>query len=206
MCNKSKAKLPKLRYTFEQLANVRWLGGCFRPDGCTFSPDSKQMIIVIDLDGQRNLWLMPTMGGFPVQLTFFKDKTVRRVKWSPVSNQIAFTADQKGNELEQLYLLYLDEEARPQLLIDNPEKRYMLSHWSPDGKFLYYATDDRNPRALDAARIEVIVNKKERLTEEDKILEPRTFVSQGKLSTNKRNIWERPLYYSSLRFGNWETA
>ncbi|MFX0163200.1 MAG: S9 family peptidase [Candidatus Hodarchaeota archaeon] len=179
MSHKNKAKLPKLRYTFEQLANVRWLGGSFRPDGCTFSPDSKQMIIVIDLDGQRNLWLMPTMGGFPVQLTFFKDRTVRRVKWSPVSNQIAFTADHKGNELEQLYLLDLDAEARPRLLIDNPEKRYMLSQWSPDGKFLYFATDDRNPRALDVVRIEVTTGKQERLTEEDKILEPERSSPKG---------------------------
>ncbi len=179
MSNKNKAKLPKLRYTFEQLANVRLIGGSYREDGCTFSPDGKQIVIVIDLDGQRNLWLMPTTGGFPVQLTFFKDQTVRRVKWSPFSNQIAFTADEKGNEFEQLYLLDLDKEARPRLLIDNPEKRYMLSHWSPDGKFLYYATDDRYPRALDVARFEVTTGKKERLTEEDNILTPEPSSPKG---------------------------
>jgi Tol biopolymer transport system component len=149
MRSNSGAQRPKLRYTFEQLANVRRFGGC------AVSSDCKQVAVVADLDGQMNLWLVPAAGGFPVQLTFFKDQTVRDVRWSPVSNQIAFQADRQGNELHQLYLLDLDAGARPRVLIDNPRNRYMLSDWSPDGRYLYYTTDDRDPRSLDAARIDV---------------------------------------------------
>jgi dipeptidyl aminopeptidase/acylaminoacyl peptidase len=154
-------RIPKLKYTFDQLASVR------RMWGYDFSPDGKRMALVTDLDGQLNLWHLPTTGGFPVQLTFFKDQAVRNVKWSPISNQIAFTADEKGNELEQIYLLDLDGGGRPRLLTDNPKRRFFLSAWSPDGKFIFYTTDDRNPTALDVGRIDVSSGKRERITQED---------------------------------------
>ncbi|MCK4385488.1 MAG: S9 family peptidase [candidate division Zixibacteria bacterium] len=154
-------RIPKIKYTFDQLASVR------RMWGYDFSPDGKRMALVTDLDGQFNLWHLPTTGGFPVQLTFFKDQAVRNVKWSPVSNQIAFTVDEKGNELEQIYLLDLDAGGRPRPLTDNPKKRYYLSAWSPDGRFIYYTTDDRNPMALDVGRIEVSSGKREKITQED---------------------------------------
>ncbi len=153
--------ITEMKYTFDQLARVR------RMWGYDFSPDGKRMALVTDLDGQLNLWHLPTTGGFPVQLTFFKDQAVRNVKWSPVSNQIAFTADHKGNELEQIYLLDLDRGGRPRLLTDNPKKRYYLSAWSPDGKYLYYNTDDRNPAAMDVGRIELPSGERVRITQED---------------------------------------
>jgi hypothetical protein len=43
-------KIPKLKYTFDQLASVR------RMWGYDFSPDGKRMALVTDLDGQLNLW------------------------------------------------------------------------------------------------------------------------------------------------------
>ncbi len=159
----SQKKVFKLKYTFDQLASVR------RMWGYDFSPDGKRMALLADLDGQLNLWHLPTTGGFPVQLTFFKDQTVRNVKCSPTSNQIAFSADEKGNELEQIYLLDLDEGGRPHLLTDNLKKRYYLSAWSPDGRFIYYNTDDRNPAAMDVGRIEVSSGRRERITQEDTI-------------------------------------
>jgi dipeptidyl aminopeptidase/acylaminoacyl peptidase len=155
--------MPKMKYTFDQLASVR------RMWTCDFSPDGNRMALVADLDGQLNLWYLSTTGGFPVQLTFFKDQAVRNVRWSPVSNQIAFTADDKGNELEQLYLLDPDRGGRPRLLTDNPKKRYYLSAWSPDGKYIYYNTDERNPAAMDVGRIEVSSGRRERITQDDTI-------------------------------------
>jgi dipeptidyl aminopeptidase/acylaminoacyl peptidase len=206
-----KKRIPKMKYTFDQLARVR------RMWGYDFSPDGKRMALVTDLDGQLNLWLIPTTGGFPVQFTFFKDQTVRNVKWSPVSNQIAFGADEKGNELEQVYLLDLDGGGRPRCLTNNPKKRYYLSAWSPDGKFLYYTTDDRNPKALDVGRIEVSSGKLERLTMEDRLFEARRPSPDGRylpvleffandhytlhlleLSTGKR--WELTPHAGKVRF------
>ena len=209
-------KIPKLKYTFDQLASAR------RMWGYDFSPDGKRMALVTDLDGKLNLWHLPTMGGFPVQLTFFKDQAVRNVKWSPVSNRIAFGADEKGNELEQIYVLDLDGGGRPLCLTNNPKKRYYLSAWSPDGKFIYYTTDDRNPMALDIGRIYVSSGKLERITQEDRLFEARRPSPDGyylpifeffsndhstlhllELSTGKR--WELTPHVGKVRFefGAW---
>jgi len=207
----SQKRIPKIKYTFDQLASVR------RMWGYDFSPDGKRMALVTDLDGQLNLWHLPTTRGFPVQLTFFKDQAVRNVKWSPISNQIAFTADEKGNELEQIYLLDLDGGGQPRLLTDNPKKRFYLSDWSPDGKFIYYNTDDRNPAALDVGRIEVSSAKRDQITQEDTLFFAQRSSPDGRylpiceffandhytlhlleLSTGKR--WELTPHVGKVRF------
>lgn len=157
--------IPRLRYTFEQLANVR------RFHGCTMSSDCKQAAIIADLDGQMNLWLVPAAGGFPVQLTFFKDQTVRDVQWAPVANQIAFQADSQGNELHQLYLLDKDGKAAATLgvspdgvpwvfLFDKDQKAGAILDVSADGT-VNLRLNDKDGKPRDAITVLIKENPPE---------------------------------------------
>ncbi len=137
------------KYTFEQFEAVRQ----FQPT-VAYSPDGTQIAYVDNTSGQMNLWVMPTGGGEPRQLTTFTDHAVREVAWSPDSTQIAFYADHDSDERHQIYIVQA-EGGHPMQLTSaaTAQHTFMGNPWSPDGKTLAYAANDREP-----ATIEVILH------------------------------------------------
>lgn len=69
-----------------------------------WSPDGEYLCFTsidpIDIDDQRykftNLWVVPSQGGKPVNLTEAFDRPVGNVKWSPDSKELYFTAPDHG--------------------------------------------------------------------------------------------------------------
>ena len=136
---------PEPRYTFEQFAAVRR----YQPT-LTFSPDGGQVACVVNTSGQFNLWRQSSEGGFPHQLTLFADQAVREAAWSPDGESIVFTADRDGDEFKQIYTIPA-QGGRPEPLTDALEVRHALAAepWSPDGRSLAYAGNDREPTDQD---------------------------------------------------------
>jgi dipeptidyl aminopeptidase/acylaminoacyl peptidase len=100
-----------------------------------------------------NLWLMPTGGGTPKQITHFTEHAVREIAWSPDGKRIAFYADHDSDERHQIYAVEVNG-GQPQKLTtaENAQHTFMGNPWSPDGKLLAYAANDRDP-----ATVEVIL-------------------------------------------------
>jgi dipeptidyl aminopeptidase/acylaminoacyl peptidase len=134
------------RYTFEQFMAIRR----YQPT-LSFSPDGSEVAYVTNTSGQFNLWRQSSGGGYPHQLTTFEDQSVRHVAWSPDGQTILFTADREGDEFHQVYRI----PARggwPEPLTDAPEAQHYLASvdaWSPDGRAVAYAGNDREPTEQD---------------------------------------------------------
>jgi dipeptidyl aminopeptidase/acylaminoacyl peptidase len=73
--------------------------------GPAFSPDGRFVAYLCNTTGTPQAWLIPTVGGDPVQLTFGND-AVRSVDFSPTRHELVFSVDAGGNERTQLFHLF----------------------------------------------------------------------------------------------------
>jgi len=62
--------------TIEKLYMTRLIGGA------DWSPDGKSVVFVSNISGRNNLWLVPSDGGWPTQLTVSDQRQTAPV-WSP---------------------------------------------------------------------------------------------------------------------------
>ncbi len=113
----------------------------------SFSPDGERVAFIGDYTGAPELWAVPVEGGWPDQLTFFRDR-VMTGRYSPLRDEILVGRDVGGNEREQLFLLR-EEGADLDQLTDAPDAIHTFGAWSPDGERLAYSSNARNPFFFD---------------------------------------------------------
>ena len=61
-----------------------------RSSSPSFSPDGKRIAFISDLSGTPQIWVVPSQGGWPQQVTNGIDPVTLAV-WSPSSDTLAFT-------------------------------------------------------------------------------------------------------------------
>jgi len=138
-----------MQYTFEQFAAVRNYGSL------TFSPDGQWVAYTTNASGQFNVWKQPVAPGpdgpqMPIQLTALTDDATRQVFWSPDGSRLLTMADRHGTENFQLYTIPA-EDGWLYPLTEQPTVRHELGGqpFSPDGKRIAYASNERNPADFD---------------------------------------------------------
>lgn len=92
------------------------------------------MITVIS--GYPELWVVPTGGGWPDQLTF--DRRVSplgEVAWSPDGTQIAYMADRDGDESFEIHAVPA-AGGEPRVMVAHPGRRAYLGNWHKTGAVL----------------------------------------------------------------------
>lgn len=116
------------------------------------SPDGKTVAYADDRSGQFNVVVERIDGGDPKRLTSFTDHAVKRITWHPDGRTLYFAADIDGRENMQLFRIGADGSGLA-ALTDTPEATFYLDTpcrpFSPDGRRLAYAADDRDPRVQD---------------------------------------------------------
>ena len=137
--------MARRKYPFEQFTAVRHI------HGLTFSPDGREVAYITNTSGQFNLWKQSVGGGWPWQLTAFEEETLRSVAWAPDGKRFVFTADRHGTEFHQLYELEIPG-GWPVQLTDAPNVQHNFSSegFSPDGRAIVYANNERSPADMDA--------------------------------------------------------
>jgi dipeptidyl aminopeptidase/acylaminoacyl peptidase len=163
----------KPKYSFEQLVNVRaYQGSAAGPPVLQLHPDGKSLIYATNTSGQFNLWWQAASGGYPRQLTAFTDRTVRQAAFSPDGEQIVFTADNDGNEFHQIFLMPASGGQHEQITDAAPPGQHFLAGepWSPDGKRIAYAANDRVPMDFDVCILDVKTRRVTRHEAEGKFL------------------------------------
>ena len=146
------ARIPLVEDDEVELAVARMakVGSASSP---SFSPDGSRIAFVTNISGLPQVWTMPTAGGYPSLVTSFDDP-VGFVTWSPDGQWLAFNVAPGGGFNEQIYV------ARPngtelRRLTDGGKAGNFLDGWSPDGRFIAFSSNRRDPSARDSYLVDV---------------------------------------------------
>lgn len=140
-------------------------------DAVAMAPDGSAVAYVADDGGQLNLVLQPLDGSAPRPLTDGTEWSVRQVAWSPDSATLFYAADRDGDEYYQLFQVTADGTA-PAQLTDAPKAQHYLADEpvSPDGRWLAYAGNDREPADQDVLLRDLRTGEVRRLLEPGGVL------------------------------------
>ncbi len=116
--------------TIEKLYMTRAVGAT------AWSPDGKQIAFISNISGRNNLWVVPSEGGWPVQLTV-SDQRQDSPAWSPDGRRIAFVSDHDGNEQWDIFVV-TPANGTVTNLTNTPDIAEESPAWSPDGRWLAY--------------------------------------------------------------------
>ncbi|HKD98229.1 MAG TPA: S9 family peptidase [Micromonosporaceae bacterium] len=125
----------------------------YRPDRrfqptVAVSPDGNQVAYSDNLSGQYNLVLSPITGGPDRRLTSYTDASVRDIRWTPDGRWLIFAADANGDEFYQVRRISADG-GEIESLTDTEGVQYALADVSPDGRWIAYGGNDREPQDQD---------------------------------------------------------
>jgi dipeptidyl aminopeptidase/acylaminoacyl peptidase len=129
IASKPDARVEK-NLSIEKLYMTRQVGGA------TWSPDGKTVAFVSNLSGRNNIWLVPSEGGWPMQLTV-SDQRQTSPTWSPDGKWIAYMSDYDGDEQWDIFLV-APKTGQVVNLTNTREIAEENPTWSPDGRYLAY--------------------------------------------------------------------
>ncbi|MGV8093433.1 MAG: prolyl oligopeptidase family serine peptidase [Mangrovibacterium sp.] len=139
-CNQVQKKEPK-QYSIEQFyKNIRYTGG-------SFSGDEKRLLVSGDESGIFNLFEINIADGSKRQVTVSAKESFFAEDYVPGSNQMIYSADQGGNELNHIYLLHEDGTSTD--LTSGEKEKAGFAGWSDDKKSMFYISNKRDPRFFD---------------------------------------------------------
>ena len=143
----SKAKPTIQPFTVEKLYMTRAIGES------SWSPDDKQVAFVSNISGRNNIWLVPSPGGWPTQLTVSNQRQAS-IAWSPKGRWIAYNSDYDGNEQWDLFLVSANN-GQVVNLANTPEVSEEGTAWSPDGEKLAYSVKAKQSPNYEIDTIEI---------------------------------------------------
>ena len=155
IASKPDARVEK-NLSIEKLYMTRQVGGA------TWSPDGKTVAFVSNLSGRNNLWLVPSEGGWPMQLTV-SDQRQTQPTWSPDGKWIAFMSDYDGDEQWDIFLVS-PKTGQVKNLTNTREIAEESPTWSPDGRYLAYMVKPRTSSLFEIDVYDTVLRDVKHLT------------------------------------------
>lgn len=106
-----------------------------------WSPDSLKLVYVGRGTVGDNLWLLPTTGGKPLQLTHWSGSQLHPT-FSPDGQWVAFYADRNHDKLFDLYVVPARTQSTPTLVARDVVPSSSGPTWSPDSQHLVFVCND----------------------------------------------------------------
>jgi dipeptidyl aminopeptidase/acylaminoacyl peptidase len=153
--SKSNARVEK-NLSIEKLYMTRQVGGA------TWSPDGKTVAFVSNLSGRNNLWLVPSEGGWPMQLTV-SDQRQSSPTWSPDGKWIAYMSDYDGDEQWDIFLVS-PKTGQVVNLTNTREIAEESPTWSPDGRYLAYIVKPKTSSVFEIDVYDTVLRDVKHLT------------------------------------------
>lgn len=153
-------------YTIEQFyKNTRIAGGYF-------SPDEDKLLVSSDKSGIFNLFEIDISNAEMQQITNSKEDSYFAIDYVPNSENMLYSADKGGNEINHIYLL--EENGNSRDLTPGENEKAQFAGWNKDKSGFYYISNKRNPQFFDLYEMdmqslesEMIYKNEENLTVED---------------------------------------
>jgi len=142
--------------SIERLYMARQIGGA------AWSPDGKTVAFVANISGRNNLWLVPSEGGWPTQLTV-SDQRQAQPTWSPDGKWIAYMSDYDGDEQWDIFIVspatgqVVNLTRTREIAEENPR-------WSPDGRYLAYTVKPRTSSVFEIDVFDMLMREVKHVT------------------------------------------
>ncbi len=117
-----------------------------------WSYDGKQIYFDTNITGRFNIWRVPVVGGWPVQITVADERTLLEDP-SPDGRFLLYTQDMGGDEKPNLFLADL-RNGDIRNITNTEGVCYRDMRWSPDGKTLVCAAERERSGAYSVFNIE----------------------------------------------------
>ncbi len=135
------------QYSVEQFLKVTSLAGN------SFAPDKSRILVSSDQDGIFNAYSVSIDKGRLTRLTASGSDAIEVQSYFPHDQRFLYLADEGGDELDHLYVQTPDGEATDLTPGSGHKARFL--GWAGDGKSLFAATNERDPRYFDVYEIAV---------------------------------------------------
>lgn len=148
------------KYSIEQFYKNNRLGGG------SFSNDETKLLVSSDESGIFNVYEIDIQSAEKTQKTFSEKESFFAIDYLPGSNDILFTADKGGDELNHIYLM--KEDGTISDLTPGKNEKARFSGWSKDKKYMYYSSNKRDPKYFDFYKMNIATWESEILYQNDK--------------------------------------
>ena len=147
------------KYSIEQFYQNNQIGGG------AFSDDETKLLVRSNESGIFNVYEIDIASGEKTQKTFSEKESFFAIDYLPGTNQILYSADKGGDELNHIYLMNEDGTATDLTPGENEKARFV--GWSKDKKSMYFTSNKRNPRFFDFYKMNIETWESEMLYQND---------------------------------------
>jgi dipeptidyl aminopeptidase/acylaminoacyl peptidase len=127
-----------------------------------WSPDGKTIAFISNISGRNNLWLVPSEGGWPTQLTL-SDQRQTSPAWSPDGKWITYAADYDGNEQWDIFFVS-PTSGQVVNITHTPEIAEESPTWSPNGRYLAYMVKPKTSSVYEIDVFDTLMRDTKHLT------------------------------------------
>ena len=183
----SQTEPPEL-YSIEQFYNNTRIGGG------AFAEDETKLLVNSDESGIFNVYEINIADASKKQITFSEVESFFAVDYVPGSNQILYSADNGGNEVNHIYLL--QENGTSVDLTPEENEVAQFAGWSEDEKSMFYISNKRDPRFFDLYKMgisdwkaEMIYQNDEGLDISDVSYDESLFILEKSITTSESKLF-----------------
>ena len=123
-----------------------------RTSGGYFSKDASRLIYSSDKTGVFNIYEVDLATKKETQKTYSKKESYFVQGYSPLTNEIIYSADKGGNENSHLYLIRNSESID---LTPGEDTKASFFGWTKDQTNMYFQSNSRDPKYFDLYRIDI---------------------------------------------------
>jgi dipeptidyl aminopeptidase/acylaminoacyl peptidase len=134
----------------EKVARMAAVGFSTAP---SFAPDGASLAFLSNMSGVPQIFIVPTDGGWPVQVTAGPDP-VTSLAWSPRGDLIAYAVAPGGGLNTQVHVVAPDGTGARRVTAGNKENN-SLGAWTDDGAAFTVSSNERDAASFDAYLVDV---------------------------------------------------